>query len=29
MQVAASSLLFGAFVFAGLLLTGKFFYGKS
>lgn len=28
MQVAASSLLFGAFVFAGLLLTGKFFYRK-
>lgn len=26
MQVAASSLLFGFFVFAGLLLTGKFFY---
>jgi len=29
MQVAASSLLFGAFVFAGLLLTGKFFYRKG
>ena len=29
MQVAASSLLFGAFVFAGLLLTGKFFYRKA
>ncbi len=29
MQIAASSLLFGAFVFAGLLLTGKFFYGKK
>jgi hypothetical protein len=29
MQVAASSLLFGAFVFAGLLLTGKFFYKKA
>lgn len=29
MQIAASSLLFGAFVFAGLLLTGKFFYRKS
>jgi len=29
MQFAASSLLFGAFVFAGLLLTGKFFYRKS
>ncbi|MFA5328331.1 MAG: YeeE/YedE thiosulfate transporter family protein [Prolixibacteraceae bacterium] len=29
MQVAASSLLFGAFVFAGLLFTGKFFYRKK
>ena len=29
MQVAFSSLLFGAFVFAGLLLTGKFFYRKG
>ena len=29
MQIAASSLLFGAFVFAGLLLTGKIFYGKE
>ncbi len=29
MQVAASSLLFGAFVFAGLLLTGIFFYRKG
>jgi len=29
MQIAASSLLFGAFVFAGLLLTGKFFYRKG
>ncbi len=29
MQVAASSLLFGAFVFVGLLLTGKFFYRKA
>lgn len=29
MQVAASSLLFGAFVFAGLLVTGKYFYRKS
>ncbi len=29
MQLAASSLLFGAFVFAGLLLTGKFFYRKG
>ncbi len=29
MQVALSSLLFGAFVFAGLLLTGKFFYQKK
>ncbi|MDP2336833.1 MAG: YeeE/YedE thiosulfate transporter family protein [Bacteroidota bacterium] len=29
MQVAASSLLFGAFVFAGLLLTGKYFYRKA
>lgn len=28
MQVAASSLLFGAFVFAGLLITGKLFYKK-
>jgi len=28
MQVAASSLLFGAFVFAGLLVTGKLFYKK-
>ena len=28
MQIAASSLLFGAFVFAGLLVTGKFFYRK-
>ncbi len=26
MQLAASSLVFGAFVFAGLLLTGKYFY---
>lgn len=29
MQIAASSLLFGAFVFVGLLITGKFFYRKS
>jgi uncharacterized membrane protein YedE/YeeE len=29
MQIAASSLLFGAFVFAGLLITGKLFYRKS
>lgn len=29
MQVAVSSLLFGAFVFAGLLITGKYFYRKS
>lgn len=29
MQIAASSLLFGAFVFAGLLVTGKYFYRKS
>jgi uncharacterized membrane protein YedE/YeeE len=29
MQIAASSLLFGAFVFAGLLITGKYFYRKS
>lgn len=29
MQVAASSLLFGAFVFVGLLITGKFFYRKG
>jgi len=28
MQIAASSLLFGAFVFAGLLLTGEFFYKR-
>ena len=28
MQIAVSSLLFGAFVFAGLLLTGKYFYKK-
>lgn len=28
MQTAASSLLFGAFVFAGLLITGKLFYKK-
>lgn len=28
MQIAASSLLFGAFVFAGLLITGKLFYRK-
>jgi len=28
MQVAFSSLLFGAFVFAGLLVTGKYFYRK-
>jgi uncharacterized membrane protein YedE/YeeE len=29
MQIAASSLLFGAFVFAGLLITGKYFYRKG
>ncbi|HEY3371726.1 MAG TPA: YeeE/YedE thiosulfate transporter family protein [Prolixibacteraceae bacterium] len=29
MQIAASSLLFGAFVFAGLLVTGKYFYRKN
>jgi uncharacterized membrane protein YedE/YeeE len=29
MQIAASSLLFGAFVFTGLLVTGRFFYQKS
>jgi hypothetical protein len=29
MQIAASSLLFGAFVFAGLLITGKLFYRKG
>lgn len=29
MQVAVSSLVFGAFVFAGLLLTGKYFYRKG
>jgi uncharacterized membrane protein YedE/YeeE len=28
MQLALSSLVFGVFVFAGLLLTGKFFYRK-
>ena len=28
MQIAVSSLLFGAFVFAGLLFTGKYFYRK-
>jgi hypothetical protein len=28
MQLAASSLIFAFFVFAGLLLTGKFFYAK-
>ncbi|HLN75206.1 MAG TPA: YeeE/YedE thiosulfate transporter family protein [Prolixibacteraceae bacterium] len=28
MQIAASSLLFGAIVFAGLLVTGKYFYRK-
>lgn len=28
MQIAASSLLFGAFVFVGLLITGKYFYRK-
>jgi hypothetical protein len=29
MQLAASSLLFAVFVFAGLLLTGKYFYTKK
>jgi uncharacterized membrane protein YedE/YeeE len=29
MQLALSSLLFGAFVFAGLLITGKYFYKGS
>jgi len=29
MQLAVSSLVFGIFVFAGLLVTGKFFYKKS
>ena len=29
MQMAASSLLFGAFVFIGLLVTGKYFYRKN
>lgn len=29
MQVAVSSLVFGAFVFTGLLITGKYFYRKS
>jgi len=29
MQLAVSSLVFAVFVFAGLLLTGRFFYGKS
>lgn len=28
MQIALSSLLFGAFVFSGLLVTGKYFYRK-
>ena len=28
MQIAVSSLLFGALVFAGLLITGKYFYQK-
>jgi uncharacterized membrane protein YedE/YeeE len=28
MQIALSSLLFGAFVFTGLLVTGKYFYRK-
>jgi len=28
MQLAASSLLFAVFVFAGLLITGKVFYKK-
>jgi uncharacterized membrane protein YedE/YeeE len=28
MQLAASSLVFTVFVFAGLLITGKFFYKK-
>jgi hypothetical protein len=29
MQLAASSLIFALFVFAGLLLTGKYFYPKK
>lgn len=29
MQLAASSLLFGAFVFTSLLITGKYFYRKN
>jgi uncharacterized protein len=29
MQLAVSSLVFAAFVFAGLLVTGRFFYGKE
>lgn len=29
MQIAASSLLFGAFVFVSLLITGKYFYRKN
>ncbi len=29
MQIAVSSLLFGAFVFIGLLVTGKYFYRKN
>jgi uncharacterized membrane protein YedE/YeeE len=29
MQIAVSSLLFGAVVFVGLLITGKYFYRKS
>jgi hypothetical protein len=28
MQLAVSSLVFAVFVFAGLLLTGKYFYTK-
>lgn len=29
MQLAVSSLVFAVFVFAGLLITGRFFYGKE
>jgi len=29
MQLAVSSLVFGVFVFAGLLITGKLFYGRA
>ncbi|MCM8760444.1 MAG: hypothetical protein NC832_01845, partial [Candidatus Omnitrophica bacterium] len=29
MQLAISSLIFAVFVFAGLLITGRLFYGKE